>query len=173
MHFARFKFVCIITTLVFSSGGFAEANYHGDRPLRLGGIVAAITENSTLILTDLSFPARFGQEIEIRQWALDISPEVLEVLTLGRKVDCLMVGETTDYWVGDCSIEIEVIEKYSTFSYAGPNRQRLISLRYASTQLSLGQSLCSEEDAGFPNVIWNGLVLTDCDATTPPISVRQ
>lgn len=98
----------LLPTLCLSQSQFATAQEREDStketdrsaripsnvPARIGGVVASISSDGLILMTD---------GLQIRQWGLEItSPIALSNLLLGRELSCSFIYSVSDVYFADC-----------------------------------------------------------------------
>ncbi|MCF6273810.1 MAG: hypothetical protein L3J37_11595 [Rhodobacteraceae bacterium] len=75
-----------------------RVNYSTD----IEGTVMAVTPDGYMLIS----PSAGAEDdnIKVRQWGLTIEPLILELISLGRHIDCEIIYETEDFIGGSCNL---------------------------------------------------------------------
>lgn len=151
-----------LLALSFGCWVLVASSANGDQiSASVSGTVTAIDNNSVMMLVDVDSRHIYGDTIFVKQWALDVQPEAMELLVLGRSVSCTIVYPTDAYLVGDCRVILDFIHAPSEFSYRVGSRAVLDIKNYAE-KYRLGTIRCSKEDSIPPTPISGGNQFSSC-----------
>ena len=148
MH-SKFRQVLLVIglSLTISLPTLLRADIAGPRIL---GIVEKITEDGFLTI---NVPKTHGGGFRtIDPWATEIDPRVLELVTLNRRVSCLILGEESDVIRGSCLIWPTSLPWDQD---TGERKFKGRSLFLYLPRLGLAEKKCSAEEQRFEKTVDN------------------
>lgn len=109
------------------------------------GVVIEVDQDGVMWLADLVQSDFYSEPYPIREWALDIEPAKLELLTLGRKVTCTLFYKSEKYNVATCVFEFR---NSAIKMPVNPSKQPFghKSISYLAHVNELGVRGCNDED---------------------------
>jgi hypothetical protein len=110
------------------------------------GTVVGITEKGAMIVSDTNLSAEQMEQFTFRQWALEISPRNMELLSFGREVYCRVYYISGQEIVGDCTVVVSSATLLAPKAHYQGRLSNSYSILLVSHDHELGKAGCTEED---------------------------
>jgi hypothetical protein len=110
------------------------------------GTVVGITEKGAMIVSDTNLSTDQEETFVFRQWALEISPQNMELLSIGRMVYCEAYYLSDREVVGNCSIIVAGPRNDAPEGHYEDHLASISSILLIAHNFNLGQAGCTEED---------------------------
>jgi hypothetical protein len=117
------------------------------------GTVIGITEEGEMIVAGTNLSNDPKEEFVFRQWALEISPRNMELLSFGRFVTCEIYYASEQRLVGDCLVKVARSDDPPPVAHYMSVYAHQSAVALDAADFPLGKTGCTDEDeANLPHL---------------------
>jgi hypothetical protein len=110
------------------------------------GTVIGVTKDGEMIVADTNLSSDPNDEFLFRQWALEINPRNMELLSFNRLVSCQIYYTSPRRVVGDCFIKVATGNSLPPIDHYMSVYANQSAIALDSSHFSMGTTGCSSED---------------------------